>query len=237
MIAHIFLFICAVLCLAGIRPQQSENSPPVVKITAPGNNSVHPGKSLITYSISVSDREDGESTFDEIADDKIFLEIEFVEGSPDTREGEKKENSTVEPAGLSHIKKSDCFTCHQFNTRSIGPAFTEMATRYADDKNAKTLLATRIREGSQHIWGKAIMPAHADVPEAEATHIAAWILSAGANTNLNYIKGRTGAFRTTVPIGAREGYFVLKATYADSGLPGQPGKSLTGQDVVIIRSN
>ncbi len=51
---------------------QWQNNPPIVKITEPKSNSVFPLNSLVRYSISVSDREDGESRFDEIPPIKYF---------------------------------------------------------------------------------------------------------------------------------------------------------------------
>ena len=225
---------CLALFLIASTERQITNSPPVVKLTQPASNSTYDPDVMVKYAISVSDKEDGASRFDEIPSDKIFLEIRFFAAPPATREGEKSGFAT-DDSGLARIKKSDCFTCHQFRTQLIGPSFMAIAKRYADNKDAKAILTASIRRGSQDVWGKAIMPAHTEITDHEAGEIAAWILKAGSDENLNYVVGKEGAFRLTLPPNASTGYFLLTATYADSGLPGQPDRSLAGYDTVMIR--
>jgi cytochrome c len=215
--------------------EQTANTPPVVRINEPKEDSVHPLNSLVRYSISVSDKEDGESRYDEIPSEKIFMELEFIAGSP-KKGSEKTKNRGQEPAGLRAIKSSDCFSCHQFKTRLIGPSFNEIATRYAGTSNARELLADRITGGSRAVWGEAIMPAHPDVSLETSREIAGWILSTGLNKNVNYIAGKEGTFRLDLPAGGRTGFFILKATYTDKGIEGQPHSNLPGEDVLTIRS-
>jgi cytochrome c len=199
----------------------------------PKANSVHPAHSLVRYSISVSDKEDGESRFDEIPADKILLEVEFIEGWPGTRK--EKKIMLEQPSGLRWIKKSDCFSCHQFRSRLIGPSFQEIATRYADEPNAKLLLASSITNGSKAVWGEAIMPAHPDISLEASREIAEWILKTGLSKDLNYLPGKEGSFRTDSPPERRKGFFRLKATYEDNGTEGNLNNSLSGYDVVMIQ--
>lgn len=215
--------------------RQITNSPPVVKLTEPVNNTTYDPDMMVRYAISVSDKEDGESRFDEIPSDKIFLEIRFFSSPPATRD-DGKFRLSVDESGLKRLKKSDCFTCHQFKTQLIGPSFMAIAKRYANNTNAEAILAHSIQGGSQDGWGEAIMPAHPEITEHEAGEIAAWILKAGIDENLNYVVGKDGAFRLTLPSNVRTGFFLLKATYTDSGLPGQPDRSLAGYDAVLIRA-
>lgn len=212
---------------------QPANTPPVVRILAPENNSVHSVNSLVRYSISASDREDGDSKFDEIPAYRIFLEIRYMHDVNASTGGSTGIRS--EPPGLTLVKKSDCFTCHQFNTRLIGPSLAEIAARYSKEKDANKILSGRIRHGSQHIWGEVVMPAHSHLSEEEAQEVADWILEAGVDGDLNFLAGKEGAFRLSIPDGAGRGYFRLKATYTDNGIPDKPGTALTGEDRVIIR--
>jgi cytochrome c len=213
---------------------QTKNNSPIVKIIEPKSNSVHPLNSLVRYSITVSDREDGESKYDEIPAARIFLEIEFVEGSPESWKG-RATGFREEHPGLGHIKNSDCFTCHQFRSRLIGPSFREIATRYSKDSDAGRILASRITAGSKAIWGDAIMPAHPDISQEAAQEIIDWILENGASENLNYLSGKEGSFRLAVPAKAGAGFFVLTASYTDTGSPALPTEALTGKDVAIVR--
>ena len=71
-----------------------------------------------------------------------------------------------------------CLACHAVSKKvGIGPAFKDVAAKYASDKGAQTKLANRIRNGSSGVWGRAPMPANPKVTEAEASALAAWILS------------------------------------------------------------
>lgn len=213
---------------------ESKNNPPEVKILSPKNNSVHKLNSLIRYSITVSDVEDGESKYDEIPSGKVFLEIKYVESSSDTWDN-RKHASNDEPIGLSLMKNSDCFTCHQFKTKLIGPSFQEIATRYLKAPAGKQILVKRIVGGSTGIWGEAIMPAHPDITPEASENIVVWILNNGTNLNLNYLMGKEGALRIERPPGARDGFFVLKASYTDKGLQDKTKENLSGKDVIIIR--
>lgn len=217
-----------------VSPAQPANTPPVVRILAPENNSAHSENSLVRYSISAADREDGDSKFDEIPANRIFLEIRYMHDA-NASTGEST-GIRPEPPGLTLVKKSDCFTCHQFNTRLIGPSLSEIAARYSKDRDANKVLSGRIRQGSQHIWGEAVMPAHSHLSEKEAQAVADWILEAGLDRDVNFLAGKEGAFRLSTPEGAGRGYFRLKATYTDNGIPDKPGTSLAAEDVVIIRA-
>jgi cytochrome c len=213
-------------------PAQSRNNAPVVKIVAPKNNSTFSTNSLIPYSITVSDREDGESKYDEIASDKIFLEIKFVEDAGDSSDASKLFPDT-EPEGLTLMKNSDCFTCHQFASVLVGPSFRDIAMRYPEDSQEKTRVASRITNGSKSLWGQAVMPAHPDISPEAAAKIATWIIRHGASQTLNYIAGKEGSFRLTTPPGAQGGFFALRASYTDKGIQG--AEKLSSQDVVTIR--
>ena len=215
-------------------PAQSRNNAPLVEIVAPKNNSTFPLNSLIQYSISVSDREDGESKYDEVPSDKIFLEIKFITSPADSSAGAKIFPET-EPEGLTLMKNSDCFTCHQFNSTLIGPSFRDIALRYPDDTGEETQVARRITDGSTGLWGQAVMPAHPDISPEAAAKIATWILHHGASTTLDYVAGKEGSFRLTAPPGAQGGFFALRASYTDKGIQG--AEKLSGQDVVTIRYN
>ncbi len=59
--------------------KQIENHAPIVKILSPKNNSSYSSNSAIPYEISVSDKEDGESKYQEINPKEVFLEIKYVE--------------------------------------------------------------------------------------------------------------------------------------------------------------
>src|SRR5690625_7760906 len=51
-----------------------------------------------------------------------------------------------------------CFACHKVDVKVVGPAYLEVAEKYADDPDYKDTLAKHIKEGSQGVWGPIPMP-------------------------------------------------------------------------------
>ncbi|WP_168734208.1 c-type cytochrome [Pseudothauera nasutitermitis] len=84
------------------------------------------------------------------------------------------------PAELAGVlKANNCTTCHLLSGRTVvGPAYSEIAARYADDKAAAVpVLAERVLKGSDaKIWGQAPMPPSAKINAAEAEAVVKWIL-------------------------------------------------------------
>ena len=70
----------------------------------------------------------------------------------------------------------NCLACHSVGTQVVGPAFKDVAKKYAGNKEAAAALATKIREGGGGVWGAIPMPANTQVNEAEAKKLVAWIL-------------------------------------------------------------
>jgi cytochrome c len=78
------------------------------------------------------------------------------------------------PADL--LKANACTACHATSSRLIGPAFQDVAARYAGRADAVDYLAGRIRSGGQGVWGSIPMPGQAQLPDADARAIAAWLV-------------------------------------------------------------
>jgi cytochrome c len=71
----------------------------------------------------------------------------------------------------------NCLACHSVGTQVVGPAFKDVAKKYAGDKAAADMLATKIIAGGGGTWGAIPMPANPQVSPAEAKTLVAWILS------------------------------------------------------------
>lgn len=79
--------------------------------------------------------------------------------------------------GKSLMENSDCKSCHKESEKSIGPAYTEVAKKYAEKNNAVSYLADKMIKGSRGVWGETQMPAHPALKNEDAEKIAKWILS------------------------------------------------------------
>ena len=77
-------------------------------------------------------------------------------------------------------KKSTCLSCHNIDSRSVGPAYRDVAKRYAKDKNAEAKLLAKLKKGGSGTWGKVPMPPMDSVPEEDLRQLVKWILG-GAN--------------------------------------------------------
>ncbi|MBI2768680.1 MAG: c-type cytochrome [Burkholderiales bacterium] len=71
----------------------------------------------------------------------------------------------------------NCMACHAVDKKLVGPAYKEVAAKYAGQKDAADKLAVKIQKGGSGVWGPVPMPANAQVNEAEAKKLAAWVLS------------------------------------------------------------
>ena len=74
-------------------------------------------------------------------------------------------------------KAKNCMACHAVANKVVGPAYKEVAKKYAGDKAAADKLATKVMKGGSGVWGAVPMPANPQVSDAEAKKLAAWVLS------------------------------------------------------------
>ena len=80
-------------------------------------------------------------------------------------------------ADLALAQSKNCMACHAVDKKVVGPAYKDVAAKYAGQKDATDKLAQKILKGSSGVWGPVPMPANAQVSEADAKKLAAWVLS------------------------------------------------------------
>ncbi|TFZ03353.1 c-type cytochrome [Ramlibacter rhizophilus] len=71
----------------------------------------------------------------------------------------------------------NCMACHAVDKKLVGPSFKDISAKYAADSGAADKLAVKIIKGGSGVWGPVPMPANAQVSEAEAKKLAAWVMS------------------------------------------------------------
>lgn len=74
-------------------------------------------------------------------------------------------------------QQKNCLNCHQIDRKVVGPAFKDVARRYAGQKDAAPGLATKIRLGGAGAWGPVPMAANPQVTPDEAKRLAEWVLT------------------------------------------------------------
>lgn len=80
-------------------------------------------------------------------------------------------------AGLRLAQSKNCMACHQIDRKVIGPAYKDVAAKYAGQADAAARLVPKVMKGGAGVWGPVPMPANPQVSEAEARQLVQWILS------------------------------------------------------------
>lgn len=73
-------------------------------------------------------------------------------------------------------KSKNCMACHAVDKKLVGPAYKDVAKKYAGDKAAEGKLAEKIQKGGSGAWGTVPMPPNNVTPD-EAKKLAHWVLS------------------------------------------------------------
>ena len=227
---YFYLLIPVALVFLSYCPQQ-ENHTPVVKITSPANNAVFSSGAPIPYQVSVSDKEDGDSRYDEINVKEILLEVRYVKDK-------SKINTLIkgtvqdDPPGLAVMRSSNCFNCHDFSSKSIGPSFSDICKHYPVTKANTDSLVNRIKNGSSGLWpGKEKMPSHPELTAEQIRSTVQWIFKNASNAQVSYYNGSNGIIR--IPQN-KPGNYLVTASYTDHGIKNTSEKHLKGFDRVAI---
>lgn len=74
-------------------------------------------------------------------------------------------------------QKKNCMACHAIDKKLVGPAYKDVAAKYAGQKEAVDKLAEKVVKGGAGVWGAVPMPANPQVSEAEAKQLVQWIMT------------------------------------------------------------
>ncbi len=74
-------------------------------------------------------------------------------------------------------QKNACLSCHSVDKKIVGPAFKDVAEKYAGNKSAQAKLVAKVKAGGKGVWGEIPMPPNPQVEAEDLNKIVAWILS------------------------------------------------------------
>ena len=74
-------------------------------------------------------------------------------------------------------KAKNCLACHAIDKKLVGPSYKDIAAKYAGQKDAVDKLSAKVIKGGVGAWGQILMPANAQVNDAEAKKLVSWIMS------------------------------------------------------------
>lgn len=80
--------------------------------------------------------------------------------------------------GVTLVGKNDCLTCHKINETLTGPAYSEVANKYAANTSDTVInyLAEKIISGGKGVWGETFMTPHPGVSKEDAEAMVKYIL-------------------------------------------------------------
>jgi cytochrome c len=68
------------------------------------------------------------------------------------------------------LKKNGCTACHSIDKKVVGPAYRDVAKKYAGEKDRNALIARlsdKVKKGGSGVWGQVPMPPNPQVSDAD----------------------------------------------------------------------
>jgi cytochrome c len=206
------------------------NQPPAVGIDLVGSNTTFFFPDVpVGYAVRVTDREDGTLRSGRIPGRRVGVSAQYHKDGPAA--------SPVDQ-GRQLIEAGDCLSCHQVRSKSVGPAYIDVAHKYQSDTAAPAHLRHTIRTGGSGVWAGSVvaMPAHPALTDEQAAAMVAYILSLADTTQApSPALPVRGTY--TPPAGsgdAPQGVVQLRAAYTDRGANGMP--AITTEHTLELRS-
>ena len=75
------------------------------------------------------------------------------------------------------MKGSDCMACHAEASKLVGPAYKEVAKKYAGDAGAVDKLVKKVKAGGSGVWGAIPMTPHPNLKDEDVKVVIEWILA------------------------------------------------------------
>ncbi|TAH19266.1 MAG: carbohydrate-binding protein [Cytophagales bacterium] len=192
------------------------NEPPQISVELKGNQTFYFDATEIPYQVKITDAEDKEIVPENI-------KVSFAYQATNAVQGHQQDALTL-------IEKNNCKACHSLDKKSVGPAYVEIAKKYADNEQNTAMLISKIRNGGNGNWGIYAMSAFPDVPENEIRAMVKYILGLNSGKNMP----AQGNLLLDKHKPSENGKYTLLVSYKDKGTP--ETKMLTTQKNIIWRS-
>lgn len=83
---------------------------------------------------------------------------------------------TAPTAPTAVLARNACSACHGVGNKIVGPAFADVAKKYAAKAKAKSVLKANIKAGGAGQWGPVPMPAQPNLSDADLKLIVDWLV-------------------------------------------------------------
>jgi cytochrome c len=206
------------------------NAVPKVDVAIKGNKTFYWNDKPVNYEVAVADKEDGSLANKKIPEDEVTLTINYLEGFDKTQLAQGHQANTGFETGKRLIELSDCKACHSNEKKSIGPAYKDVAKKYASERNSLKTLTDKVLKGGGGVWGEQVMPGHPQHKSEEVEDMVKYILSLANEKGVDK-KPLKSSYVTQAK--QKDGSYIFTASYTDKG-NGKMGP-LTGSKTVALR--
>jgi len=197
------------------------NEPPALDIEiTKGNASYFFPKNPISYSVKVSDKEDG-VVGKGISPANVKVDIRYVSDAAILKNETAKSIPSSFAEGQRLIALSDCKSCHAPNKKIIGPAYASVSQKYKNSSTALSRLTEKVINGGNGVWGNVAMAAHPQLSKKDAGEMIKYILSLSNAQSKTASLPLKGSYSPKLPdTTAEKSVVVISARYTDKGAKG-----------------
>ncbi|WP_229310769.1 ThuA domain-containing protein [Larkinella arboricola] len=209
------------------------NETPKVEVAVKGNKTFYFDNKPVEYEVKVADKEDGTLATGKISPEDVTMTINYLEGFDKTLLAQGHQANVGFATGKRLIELSDCKACHSIDKKSIGPAYQDVAKKYAKERRTEIVnkLARKVIEGGGGVWGEQAMSAHPQLKEDEAKEMVSYVMSLADKKQADK-KPLKGSYTTSAK--EKDGSYLFSASYTDKG--SSVIGPLTGTSTVALRS-
>lgn len=75
------------------------------------------------------------------------------------------------------LARNACSACHGVTNKIVGPAFTDVAKKYAGKAGTTAALKASIKAGGSGKWGPVPMPPQPNLADADLKQIVDWLVA------------------------------------------------------------
>lgn len=83
---------------------------------------------------------------------------------------------TTAPDATALLQNNGCLACHAIDNKVVGPAYHDVAAKYAKDPQAQAKVMSSISQGGSGKWGAMAMPPFSQLSAQQLQAMAAFIL-------------------------------------------------------------
>lgn len=211
------------------------NTAPTVSLALdPETGNTFSWGAAVRYNVEVRDVEDGDKSRGHLveispgAPGKLRVTAQYLpNGRPSDNEESQPNpllgNMNPQHKGTPLLLEQGCTACHHGTRTSTGPAFEQIAQRFAESNRSReeavARLSDRVQRGSVGSWGDTAMPAYAHVPRHQIEHMVDAILEL-SEPDPSIILGEAGKILLPpqpLDNASRQGVYAIRAQYTDGG--------------------